>query len=75
MTDLDRNIATLTLYLTRIGEADILNQINGRAVSAANETWFETTSPVDDSHIARVARGDSHDVDAAARAAKAAFPA
>jgi len=75
MTDLDRNIATLAPHLAKIGEADILNHINGRAVPAANQTWFETTSPVDDSHIARVARSDAHDVDAAAQAAKAAFPA
>ena len=75
MTDLDRNLATLAPHLASIGETGILNHIAGQAQPAASGAWFDTTSPVDDSQIARVARSDAADVDAAAQAAKAAFPA
>lgn len=75
MTDLDRNLATLAPHLARIGETGILNHIAGKATPALAGGWFDTTSPVDDSQIARVARSDAADVDAAARAAKTAFPA
>lgn len=75
MSDLDRNLATLAPHLERIQGTGILNHIAGQAVPAASGAWFDTTSPVDDSQIARVARSDASDVDAAAQAAKAAFPA
>ncbi|MEL6618435.1 MAG: 5-carboxymethyl-2-hydroxymuconate semialdehyde dehydrogenase [Pseudomonadota bacterium] len=75
MTALDDNIARLAPHLERIGATGILNHIDGQAVSAAAGAWFDTTSPVDDSQIARVARSDATDVDAAAQAAKRAFPA
>ncbi|GGX58981.1 5-carboxymethyl-2-hydroxymuconate semialdehyde dehydrogenase [Tateyamaria omphalii] len=75
MSALQDNIAKLAPHLTRIGETGILNHIAGKAQPAATGDWFNTTSPVDDSQIARVARSSSADVDAAAQAAKAAFPA
>lgn len=75
MTDLKTNLATLAPHLAQIGTTGILNHIAGCAVPAVAGDWFETTSPVDDSHIARVARSGAADVDAAAQAAKAAFPA
>ncbi|WP_299613498.1 5-carboxymethyl-2-hydroxymuconate semialdehyde dehydrogenase [uncultured Tateyamaria sp.] len=75
MSALDDNIAKLAPHLTRIGETGILNHIGGVAQPAVSGAWFETTAPTDDSVIARVARSDAHDVDAAAQAAKAAFPA
>lgn len=75
MTDLERNIETLAPHLADIGKTGILNHIAGQAVPAISGAWFDTTSPVDDSQIARVARSDAADVDAAARAARAAFPA
>lgn len=75
MSDLDRNLATLAPHLERIQGTGILNHIAGQAVPAASGAWFDTTSPVDDSQIARVARSDASDVDAAAQAAKAAFTA
>ena len=75
MTDLERNLETLEPHLSRIGQSGILNHIGGKAVPAASGAWFDTTSPVDDSQIARVARSDASDVDAAAGAARAAFPA
>lgn len=53
----------------------IENLIDGRSQPALSGETFATTSPVDDSHIADVARSGAADIDAAARAAKAAFPA
>ena len=75
MTDLDRNIATLAPYLADIGKTGILNHIAGKAVPAISGAWFDTLSPVDDTQIARVARSDASDVNAAAHAAQTAFPA
>ncbi|WP_147107547.1 5-carboxymethyl-2-hydroxymuconate semialdehyde dehydrogenase [Tateyamaria sp. syn59] len=75
MSELNSNIAKLAPYVAAIGDTGILNHINGQAVPSASDMWFDTTSPVDDSLIARVARSDADDVDAAAQAAKSAFPA
>ncbi|MEP1354570.1 MAG: 5-carboxymethyl-2-hydroxymuconate semialdehyde dehydrogenase [Tateyamaria sp.] len=75
MSELDHNLAALAPYLADVGRSGILNHIGGQAVPAASGAWFDTTSPVDDSFIAQVARSGAADVDAAAQAAKAAFPA
>ncbi len=75
MSELDHNLAALAPYLADVGRYGILNHIGGQAVQAASGAWFDTTSPVDDSLIAQVARSGAADVDAAAQAAKAAFPA
>ncbi len=72
MTDLPTHLAKLDSHLARFRSDGILHLIGGQDVAAAN--WFETRSPVDDSLIARVALGTADDIDAAARAAKAAFP-
>ncbi|WP_417710029.1 5-carboxymethyl-2-hydroxymuconate semialdehyde dehydrogenase [Roseibium aggregatum] len=74
MSDLQNNIEKLETYLARFRETGVLNQIGGKACTAASGATFETTSPVDDSLICQVARGDAADIDAAARAAKDAFP-
>ncbi len=75
MSDLAANTATLAPHLKKWSETGILNQIAGQAVPAASGAWFDTTSPVDGTHIAKVARGDAADIDAAATAATDAFPA
>ena len=75
MSDLQQNIEKLQGYLARFRETGVLNQIGGEACPAASGATFETTSPVDDSLICKVARGGAADIDAAAEAAKAAFPA
>tara|TARA_R110002126_G_scaffold291778_1_gene457818 strand:+ start:19106 stop:20629 length:1524 start_codon:yes stop_codon:yes gene_type:complete len=79
MTDhqpgLDDNIATLETHLARFRQDGIQNHINGKDVPARSGETFETRSPVDGSLICTVAKGGADDVDAAARAAKAAFPA
>ena len=73
MTALDENIAKLEGYLTRFRETGIPNRIAGADQGGAAGT-FATHSPVDESLICQVAESDASDVDAAAQAAKAAFP-
>ena len=74
MTPLEKNCAALDGYLARFRETGILNRIDGKDCRG-DGGWFDTRSPVDNSLIARVARGTPQDIDAAARAAAAAFPA
>jgi 5-carboxymethyl-2-hydroxymuconic-semialdehyde dehydrogenase len=73
MTDLATHLAQLETHLARFRDKGILNLIDGQDVAGAST--FETRSPTDDSLICTVARGTAADIDAAARAAKAAFPA
>lgn len=73
MTDLATHINKLDGHLARFRDKGILNLINGKDV--ASKATFETRSPVDESLICTVAKGDASDIDAAAKAAKAAFPA
>jgi 5-carboxymethyl-2-hydroxymuconic-semialdehyde dehydrogenase len=75
MTDLDRNLADLARHIERFRHEGVQNLIDGASVPAASGATFDTCSPVDESLIARVARGGAADIDRAARAAKAAFPA
>ena len=75
MAELDQNLAKLDGYLARFQGQGILNQIAGQAGPAAGGQTFENRSPVDKSLICSVARSDEEDVDRAAKAAKAAFPA
>ncbi len=73
MTDLASHLAKLGTHLARFRETGILNLIDGKDFEGL-ET-FETHSPVDESLICKVAKGMTSDVDAAAKAAKGAFPA
>jgi len=75
MPKLDDNIAKAETYLARFRRDGVLNQIDGKAVAASGGDTFETISPIDLKPIARVARSGAADIDAAAKAAKAAFPA
>jgi 5-carboxymethyl-2-hydroxymuconic-semialdehyde dehydrogenase len=72
---LEANLAKAERYLARFKAAGVLNHIAGEAVPAADGNTFETISPVDLKPLASVARGGREDIDRAARAAKAAFPA
>ncbi len=72
MTDLATHLARLDGHLARFRAGGIVNLIGGQDVASGE--WFETRSPVDESLIARVALGTAADIDAAAQAAKAAFP-
>ena len=53
----------------------ILNHIAGEGMPSRSGKTFESISPIDQTSIATVARGDSADIDAAAKAASDAFPA
>ena len=75
MSELDQNITKLHAYLARFRESGILNQIGDKALSARSGATFNTHSPVDESLICSVAKGDASDIDAAAKAAQVAFPA
>jgi len=73
MSELEGNIAKAEGYLKRFRDGGVQNLINGKSESAA--MTFETISPVDLKPLANVALGTAADIDAAAKAAKAAFPA
>ena len=73
MSTLDDNITRLGVHLERYKTTGIQNLIGGK--DEAGSKTFETRSPVDESLIANVARGNASDIDRAAKAAKAAFPA
>ncbi|WP_406646208.1 5-carboxymethyl-2-hydroxymuconate semialdehyde dehydrogenase [Aliisedimentitalea scapharcae] len=75
MTALPANIDKLSAYLERFRTDGILNLINGTSQPALSGAFFENASPVDESLICQVARGNNDDIDAAARAARDAFPA
>ena len=74
MSALKQNIEKLNGHLARYRREGILHRIAG-ADHAGGGGVFETLSPVDKSTICQVARGDAGDIDKAAKAAKAAFPA
>ena len=74
MSDLAPRLARLDGHLARFRDRGILNLIGGLDTSGSGGV-FKTHSPVDESPIAEVARGTAADIDAAAKAAKAAFPA
>ena len=75
MAKLEDNIAKAERYLARFREQGVLNQIGGEAVPAFDGQTFETISPVDLQPLAKVAHGKAADIDRAARAARAAYPA
>ncbi len=74
MSDLDANIAKAETYLARFKETGVLNRIGGQDTPGELGT-FETLSPVDGLVLCQAAKGGAQDIDAAAKAAKAAFPA
>ncbi len=74
MTDLSARLALLDGHLARFRSGGIVNLIGGQDVPGSGG-WFETRSPVDESLICQVSRSTVADVDAAAQAARAAFPA
>ena len=73
MSELNENLSRAMTYLNRFRTDPICHRIAGERVLGT--AWFETTSPVDGSVLCKVARGTAGDIDAATKAAKAAFPA
>jgi len=74
MTALAQNLGKLDRHLARFRAGGIMNLIGGETLAGSGGT-FQTHSPVDESLIAEVALGTATDIDRAAKAAKAAFPA
>ncbi|MFC4667860.1 5-carboxymethyl-2-hydroxymuconate semialdehyde dehydrogenase [Seohaeicola nanhaiensis] len=75
MSDLATNLDRLGGLLERFRRDGVMNLIGGETVPAQSGATFDNASPVDESHICAVAKSGAADVDAAARAAKAVFPA
>ena len=75
MSTREQNIEKAEAYLARFRKDGVLNHIGGESLAAADGETFEIISPVDLKPLARVAKGKAADIDRAAKAAKAAFPA
>ncbi|MDX1563110.1 MAG: aldehyde dehydrogenase family protein, partial [Gammaproteobacteria bacterium] len=71
---LQRNVERARDYLARFAADPLLHWINGAPAEHPAEL-FDNHSPVDDSLLGRIAAGSAADIDAAAKAATAAFPA
>ncbi|MEX2520586.1 MAG: 5-carboxymethyl-2-hydroxymuconate semialdehyde dehydrogenase [Paracoccaceae bacterium] len=72
MSAFENNLAKAEAWLARYRETSVRHRIGGEDFSS-DET-FETLCPADGRTLCGVARGRAREVDAAARAAKAAFP-
>ncbi|MDB6012074.1 MAG: hpcC [Gammaproteobacteria bacterium] len=73
--NLETNLAKAKGFLERFRAAPLGHFIAGKPVSGASREVFDNVSPVDGRVINQVVSGDEQDVDAAATAAQAAFPA
>lgn len=71
----EQNLQRVATYRAQIAARGVKNIINGEHVEALSGKSFETLSPIDNSVICTVAEGDAADIEQAARAAEAAFPA
>jgi 5-carboxymethyl-2-hydroxymuconic-semialdehyde dehydrogenase len=72
--DFNGNVERAQRYLERFRASPLGHFVNGELQEASGET-FENRSPIDMALLGRVAAGTPADVDVAARAAEAAFPA
>lgn len=72
---LKANEAKLASYLERLQAHGLAHLIDGQLCPSQDGTTFTTESPTDGSTIAVVPRGKAADIDAAAQAARRAFPA
>lgn len=73
--NLETNLARAGDFLERFRGAPLGHFIAGKAESGASREIFDNVSPVDARVINQVISGDEQDVNAAATAAEAAFPA
>ncbi len=72
---LAENLAKAQDYLGRFNQETLNHFIGGELRGSSSGESFDNHTPVDNSELGKVASGDATDVDAAAGAAKAAFPA
>jgi 5-carboxymethyl-2-hydroxymuconic-semialdehyde dehydrogenase len=75
LTAAQKNRAKLDPLRVQLAERGIKHLIGGEFVESASGETFENKTPIDNSVICGVAAGQAADVDRAAAAAKAAFPA
>ena len=75
MSDLKTNVEKLSVYLQQFQQNGVQNHINGVSVAAASGETFNNCSPIDESRICTVAKSSAVDIDSAAKASAAAFPA
>ena len=75
MSTFEENLKKAEAFLARFRNDGVMNHIGGETQAASDNETFEIISPVDLKVLARVARGKAADIDRAAKAAKAAFPA
>jgi 5-carboxymethyl-2-hydroxymuconic-semialdehyde dehydrogenase len=68
----DQSLARAEKHLARFRQGEIAHFIDGKADRGSGKS-FESLSPVDNSVLAKVARGAASDIDRAAKAAKRAF--
>jgi len=71
----EENQSKVATYRAGVAERGVKNFINGKTIDALSGETFETHTPTDNSLISTVAKGNAADIDAAATAAKDAFPA
>src|SRR5882762_11202497 len=69
---LDKTIAKAEEFLKRFRQKTVPHLIDGKADAGSSQT-FETHSPIDNTVIAKVARGGAAEIDRAAKAATKAF--
>ena len=75
MSALETNVQKAAGYLQRFRASTLGHFIAGKAQAGASAHTIENVSPVDSSVLNQVSCGDERDVDAAAAAARNAFPA
>lgn len=74
-TTFESNRTKVETLRVALYEQGVKNVINGEHVDAVSGATFDNQTPIDNSHICTVAQGDTADIEKAAAAAKAAFPA
>ena len=75
MSKFEANLALAEQYLRRFREQGVQNHIAGQNVAAVSGATFANTTPIDNTHLADVAKSDAADIDTAVKAAQEAFPA
>ena len=75
LSDLQNNINKAQTYLAAMAKTGVRNRIGGEDLALDAGETFEVSSPVDGSKLLDCAKGTAADIDKAAAAAKAAFPA
>ena len=72
---LAENKTKVDAHRAKVTERGVKHFINGERVDSVSGETFENQTPIDNSLICTVAKGDSADIDKAVASAKAAFPA